>query len=125
MYGCLCENRPNTGYRKAWGLISRQSRFLVMWDADKGYFLINAVDHKDIALIGFDFIDNTGLISPTITTITQPIENIGSIVAKRLLTRIKTGEETEQGEQIKDIAQKIILSPEILEGESSRYVKGE
>ncbi len=77
---------------------------------------------SDIALIGFDFIDNTGLISPTITTITQPIENIGSIVAKRLLARIKIGEETEQGEQIKDIAQKIILSPEILEGESSRFV---
>lgn len=76
----------------------------------------------DLALIGFDFIDNTGLISPTITTITQPIESIGNIVAKRLLARIKTNEEAEQGEQIKDIAQKIILSPEILEGESSRLI---
>lgn len=74
----------------------------------------------DVALIGFDFIDNTGLMCPTITTIVQPIENIGSIVAKRLLARIKTVEETGQGEQIKDIAQKIILSPEIIEGESSK-----
>lgn len=75
---------------------------------------------QDVALIGFDFIDNTGLISPKITTITQPIENIGKIVAKRLLARIKTGEEAEYGEQIKDIAQKIIVSPEIIEGESSK-----
>lgn len=79
----------------------------------------------DIALIGFDFTDNTGLISPTITTITQPIENIGNVVAKRLLARIKIGEESGQGEQIKDIAQKIILSPEILVGESSRLVRKE
>lgn len=75
----------------------------------------------DIALIGFDFVDNTGLMSPTITTIVQPIESIGSIVAKRLLARIKTEEETERGEQIKDIAQKIVLSPEIVEGESSKF----
>lgn len=75
----------------------------------------------DIALIGFDFVDNTGLMSPTITTIVQPIESIGGIVAKRLLARIKTEEETERGEQIKDIAQKIVLSPEIVEGESSKF----
>ena len=77
----------------------------------------------DIALIGFDFIDHTGLISPKITTIVQPIDNIGDVVAKRLLARIRAVEESEQGEQIRDIAQKIILSPEILEGESSRLVK--
>lgn len=76
----------------------------------------------DIALIGFDFTDNTGMISPTITTIIQPIENIGNIVAKRLLSRIRVGEEAEQGEQVKDIAQKIILSPEIFEGESSKLI---
>lgn len=75
---------------------------------------------EDVALIGFDFIDNTGLITPSITTIVQPIENIGDVVAKRLLARVKTAEESEQGEQIRDIAQKIILVPEILEGESSR-----
>ncbi len=78
---------------------------------------------QDMAVIGFDFIDNTGLMSPAITTIVQPIENIGSIVARRLLARIKAGEETGQGEQIKDIAQKIILSPDILMGESSRLVR--
>lgn len=77
---------------------------------------------EQIAVIGFDFMDTTGLISPTITTIVQPIESIGSIVAKRLLERIRTSEESDQGEQIKDIAQKIILSPEILEGESSKRI---
>lgn len=77
---------------------------------------------EDIAVIGFDFVDNTGWISPTITTIMQPIENIGDIVAKRMLERIKMAEDSEQGEQLKDIAQKIVLSPEIFEGESSRRI---
>ncbi len=44
-------------------------------------------------------------------------------IRKKKLARIKAGEETGQGEQIKDIAQKIILSPEILMGESSRLVR--
>lgn len=78
---------------------------------------------QDVALIGFDFVDNTGLVTPTITTIVQPIENMGNIVAKRLLDRIKSGEEAENGEQVRDIAQKIIISPEIVEGESSRLAE--
>ena len=76
----------------------------------------------DVAVISFDFMDSTGMISPVITTITQPTENIGNIVAHRMLSRIRAGRETGQGEPVKDIAQKIILAPEILEGESSKYV---
>ena len=76
----------------------------------------------DIAVIAFDFIDTTGMISPTITTIVQPTEHIGNIVAKRMLARIRMGQEMVKGGQIKDIAQKIILAPELLMGESSRYV---
>lgn len=44
-------------------------------------------------------------------------------IRKKKLARIKAGEEIGQGEQIKDIVQKIILSPEILMGESSRLVR--
>lgn len=76
---------------------------------------------EDVALIGFDFIDQTGLFSPQITSIVQPVEHIGNIVAKRLLTRIEAGGEDGPGEQVGDIAQKIILSPELLQGESSRF----
>jgi len=76
----------------------------------------------DIAVIGFDYADNTGLFSPTITSIVQPNESIGTIVAERLLSRLKRKEE-EQGEQIKTIAQRIIISPEICEGESSKLIE--
>jgi len=61
---------------------------------------------KDIALVGFDVHDSSGLITPSITTIIQPEENIGEVAAELMLKRLK-----ENGERHN---QKIILEPDIL-----------
>ncbi|MCC8026133.1 MAG: LacI family transcriptional regulator [Clostridium sp.] len=76
----------------------------------------------DVAVIAFDFTDDTGLITPTITSVVQPIERIGRIVAERLIDRMKMAKQAED-EREEDFPQKIILAPGMLLGESSRYVK--
>lgn len=43
---------------------------------------------EDIALIGFDFHDKTGLLSPGITTMRQPEQEIGELTAELLLKRL-------------------------------------
>lgn len=75
----------------------------------------------DVAVIAFDFTDDTGLITPTITSVVQPIERIGRIVAERLIDRMKMAKQTGEGKE-EDIPQKIILAPGMLLGESSRYM---
>ncbi|NSW90804.1 MAG: LacI family DNA-binding transcriptional regulator [Firmicutes bacterium] len=61
---------------------------------------------KDIALVGFDVHDPSGLITPSITTMIQPEEHIGQVAAELILKRLK-----ENGERHN---QKIILEPELL-----------
>lgn len=68
----------------------------------------------DIAVVAFDFIDETGLNVPQITTVTQPAESIGTIVANRMLSRIC------KGDMIENVAQRILLAPDIRKGNSSR-----
>ena len=69
---------------------------------------------EDVAVVAFDFIDEIGLNVPTITTITQPTESIGTIAANRMLSWLRT----EEGET--EIAQRILLRPDIIIGDSSR-----
>lgn len=44
---------------------------------------------EDIALIGFDLFDKTGLVYPGITTIRQPEQHIGQHTAEMILKRLK------------------------------------
>lgn len=44
---------------------------------------------KDIAIVGFDGIDMSGLTVPGITTIQQPIYQIGELATEELITNIK------------------------------------
>ncbi len=61
---------------------------------------------EDIALVGFDVHDPSGLITPSITTILQPEENIGKAAAELMLKRL-----SEKGEKYH---QKIVLEPQLL-----------
>ena len=61
---------------------------------------------EDIALVGFDIHDPSGLITPSITTIIQPEENIGKAAAELMLKKLN-----ENGEKFN---QKIVLEPNIL-----------
>lgn len=63
---------------------------------------------EDIALIGFDVHDKSGLITPGITSIRQPENNIGEIVADLIIKRLK---EKQQDGITNHISQRIILEP--------------
>jgi len=60
---------------------------------------------EDIAVVGFDIHDNSGLISPAITTILQHEESIGKVSAELLLKRLQ-----DEGEKL---YQKIVLEPSL------------
>ena len=44
---------------------------------------------KDVALVGFDDMDWTTLCQPQLTTVAQPVYELGRVAAERLLARIK------------------------------------
>jgi LacI family transcriptional regulator len=45
--------------------------------------------HRDVALVGFDDVDFYTLLSPSITTISQPVAELGHAAARLLLDRIR------------------------------------
>lgn len=64
----------------------------------------------DIALVGFDMHDDSGLLSPGITTLIQPERLIGRVAGEQLLKRLKDKED--------QFNQKVILEPELVIRES-------
>ena len=61
---------------------------------------------EDIALVGFDMHDDTGLIVPSITTLRQPEKQIGELTGEMLIKRL---EERKNGET--SAKQKMFLMP--------------
>ena len=75
---------------------------------------------EDVALVGFDFIDESGQISPKITSIVQPIKTIGEVIARRLIVRMRQrAPEDKEGEAI---PRKVVLAPTLEKGGSSGYI---
>ena len=76
---------------------------------------------EDVAVLGFDFIDESGLISPKITSIIQPIKTIGEEIAYQLIDAMRYN--VEQNNRVDDgTTRKIFLAPMLKIGESSRAV---
>lgn len=73
---------------------------------------------EDISIVGFDFHDENRLFSPSVTTVLQPIDSIGRLVAQRLVGKMKLAAEKKGGPGL-DIPQKILLDPTLFVGESS------
>ncbi|MGP1458611.1 MAG: LacI family DNA-binding transcriptional regulator [Treponema sp.] len=65
----------------------------------------------DVSVIGFDNTELAAVISPNLTTIAQPIEEIAEIATKRLLKRI----EAQDGE-----VKRIVLEPRLIVRETCR-----
>lgn len=65
---------------------------------------------EDIALAAFDALDETGLITPLITSLNQPAQRIGRRAAEIILSRL-TGEERRADEEV-------VLKPVLFEGGS-------
>jgi DNA-binding LacI/PurR family transcriptional regulator len=73
----------------------------------------------DVSLVGFDFTDENKLFSPSITSILQPVDNIGRLVAHRILAKIH---DSDAMDKTADIPQKILLDPILEIGESVAQV---
>lgn len=78
----------------------------------------NVTFPRDISLMGFDFTDENKLFSPSITSILQPVDNIGRLVAHRLLAKIRDLNNADETAGSSDIPQKILLDPILMTGES-------
>lgn len=78
----------------------------------------------DIAIVGFDVNDPTGLIKPSITTILQPGKNIGNIVADVLIKKInRTNRSKDTNDTEDDFTGKVMLEPHLEIKESCGFVK--
>lgn len=78
---------------------------------------------RDISLVGFDFHDKSGLITPGITTIIQPESEIGKIVADLIIKRLKEKKEQKQEkDSIHTAKQKVMLNPTLIKCESTLKV---
>jgi DNA-binding LacI/PurR family transcriptional regulator len=60
---------------------------------------------KDVAVLGFDNIEICGVVSPGLTTVSQPMHDIGREAARLLIERIRNG-----GGNLKNV----IFEPEIV-----------
>lgn len=78
---------------------------------------------RDVSLIGFDFTDENKLFSPSITSILQPVDNIGKLVGHRLLAKIRNAANRGDAGNADDIPQKILLDPILEIGESVSSVR--
>lgn len=73
----------------------------------------------DIALVGFDVHDKSGLINPGITTIRQPEKSIGNIVADLIIKRLNEKKHNKSSD-FNTLKQRIILEPILEIKESSK-----
>ena len=74
---------------------------------------------EDIALMGFDLVDNLGIISPRISAIIQPARKIGQTVATILLGRISSASEHSMAE---GVYQHTVMEPLLVVGDSSKKI---
>ncbi|WP_444641813.1 LacI family DNA-binding transcriptional regulator [Caproiciproducens sp. R1] len=72
----------------------------------------------DIALVGFDFADESDLFTPKITSILQPIDSIGKLVAERLISQMKDTNRDSKHNFVNTIPRRILLDPILKMGES-------
>lgn len=66
---------------------------------------------QDISVVGFDDIHGAAFLSPRLTTVRQPLSQMGEIAAEQLLARIKNGS--------KSGAQQVSVEPELVIREST------
>ena len=88
---------PNLGYPFAKQLLARKQPFTALF----AYNDISAIGSirafqeaglrvpEDLSVVGFDDIQNSAYISPPLTTVRQPMQEMGKIAARTLLDRIE------------------------------------
>ncbi len=106
--------KEESGYQHMLTLLEKNPDMTAVYviSSKMTYGAIKAIQEKglripdDIALIGFDIHDASGLMSPSITTIMQPEQTIGKVAAELMMQRLQS--------KTDPISQKIVLSPELV-----------
>jgi LacI family transcriptional regulator len=91
------DSTPNLGYPFAQRLLARKQPFTALF----AYNDISAIGSicafqeaglrvpQDVSVVGFDDIQSAGFITPPLTTVRQPLQQMGEIAARTLLERIE------------------------------------
>jgi LacI family transcriptional regulator len=93
----LLVSTPELGFEPACELLNRKADFtaMVCYDDIAAIGAIRAIrDHglrvpEDISVVGFDDIQSAAFYNPSITTIRQPLHEMGTIAARVLLQRVR------------------------------------
>ena len=72
---------------------------------------------EDCSVLGFDDVPYAALFNPSLSTVRQPMEQMGSIAVERILNEIQQGGEVVQGKGSVDL-----LPPELVQRESTTAV---
>lgn len=113
--------KEKSGYENMKSLLKAGKQITAVYAASSkmAYGAVKAVRDEglkipeDIAVVGFDVHDASGLISPGITTILQPEGSIGKVAAELMIKRLQ-----DKGEKL---SQKIVLEPNLEIRESCGY----
>jgi len=73
---------------------------------------------EDCSVLGFDDVPYAALFNPSLSTVRQPMERMGSIAVERILNEIQQGGEGAQGKGRVDL-----LPPEVVQRESTSAVQ--
>ncbi|HUO59812.1 MAG TPA: LacI family DNA-binding transcriptional regulator [Candidatus Acidoferrales bacterium] len=109
---------PEEGYMYAQKLLARREEFTALFafndisaiGAMSAFRDANLRVPEDVSIIGFDDIQAAAFMNPPLTTIRQPLQNMGDLAAKTLLRRIQ-GNVTEPED--------IFVTPELVIREST------
>lgn len=120
--------KEDSGYRCMKDLLDNKSKYpftaVYVGSENMTYGAIKAIQEygltipNDVALVGFDVHDKSGLINPGITSIRQPEKSIGNIVADLIIKRLK--EKKHKSSNTNVLRQRIILEPYLEIKDSSK-----
>jgi LacI family transcriptional regulator len=117
---CIGDFKENSGFECMQRLLENKDMTAVYITSSKmTYGAIKAITQKglkipgDIALVGFDIHDPSGLISPGITTIMQNEEHIGLMAAELLFRKLKS--------EGTPVSRKVLLEPSLIIRQSCGY----
>jgi len=113
--------KEQSGYEAMLDLISSGIPFTAVYIASSKmtYGAIAAIREcglripQDISLVGFDVYDEYDLMFPRISTVLQPVQDIGTVAARLLLQRLN------ENNGVTDLYQHIVLDPQLVIAESS------
>jgi DNA-binding LacI/PurR family transcriptional regulator len=70
---------------------------------------------EDVSVVGFDDIESAGYLTPSLTTLRQPLEQMGELAAEHLIAIINDGQQP---------LSEVLVDPELIERESTAPLGG-